>query len=169
LRADPGEHRVEIERFFGRVVKGPLATDCWVWAGGLSDDGYGVLRVRRDGASRVVRASRYALAVALAGEELPADVMGLDECDNTVCVRVVAPNDVLAGVPAHLVGGDQRSNMVRMSRMGRGGGRRAIIARGAGVARRLERARAIRAAVCDGWDEERVVAALLGTADPTLW
>ena len=59
--------------------------------------------------------------------------------------------------------------MARMARMRRGGGRRAILARGAGVAARAERARAIRDAVKNGWDEEQVAAALLGTTQPLLW
>jgi hypothetical protein len=42
LRVDPVEHRLEIARFESRIVAGPLVTDCWVWTGGLSDDGYGV-------------------------------------------------------------------------------------------------------------------------------
>jgi hypothetical protein len=82
LRVDPGEHRSEIERFRSRIVAGPQVTDCWVWTGGLSDDGYGVVRVRRDGMTRVVRSSRYALAVALEGALLAPDVMALHECDN---------------------------------------------------------------------------------------
>jgi hypothetical protein len=36
-----------------------------------------VFRIRRDGMTRVVRTSRYALAVALDGEELAPDVMAL--------------------------------------------------------------------------------------------
>lgn len=160
---------MEIERFQQRIVVGPLVTDCSVWVGGISDDGYGVFRIRRDGVSRVVRTSRYALALASPGHELAPSVMGLHECDNTICVRVVLEPDVLRGVPAHVIGGDQRANMARMARMRRGGGRRAILARGAGVAARVERARAIRAAVKDGWDQERVAAALLGPRQPLLW
>jgi hypothetical protein len=64
--------------------------------------------------------------------------------------------DILLGVPAHVVGGDQRQNMVRMARMRRGGGRRPIVARGAGVAARVERSRAIREAVKHGWDAEQL-------------
>lgn len=169
LRVDIDAHAQEIERFQQRIVAGRLITDCWIWVGGISDDGYGVFRVRRDGVSRVVRTSRYALALASPGHELAPDVMGLHECDNTVCVRVVAALDVLRGVPAHVIGGDQRANMARMARMRRGGGRRAILARGAGVAARVERARAIRAAVRHGWDQDQVAAALLGTRQPMLW
>lgn len=169
LRVDIDEHAREVERFRRRIVEGPLITDCWIWVGGISDDGYGVFRIRRDGVGRVVRTSRYALALASPGRELGPDVMGLHECDNTVCVRVVATKDVFGGVPAHVIGGDQRANMARMARMRRGGGRRAILARGAGVAARVERARAIRAAVKHGWDQEQVAAALLGTRQPLLW
>jgi hypothetical protein len=169
LRVDPIAHRSEIERFRSRIVAGPLVTDCWVWAGGLSDDGYGVFRITRDGMTRVVRTSRYALAVALEGEYLAPDVMALHECDNPVCARVVGVPEAARGVPAHVVGGDQRQNMIRMARMRRGGGRRPIVARGAGVAARVERSRAIREAVKHGWDAERVSAALLGAVQPTLW
>ena len=45
--------------------------------------------LRRDGVGRVVRAHRYALAVALGGRELPASEMALHECDNPLCVRVL--------------------------------------------------------------------------------
>jgi hypothetical protein len=170
LRVDPTEHRDEIARFRSRIVAGSLVTDCWVWAGALSDDGYGVFRIRRDGLTRVVRTSRYALAVALKGRELAPDVMALHGgCDNPVCVRVVDFDDMSRGVPAHVVCGDQRENMIRMARMRRGGGRRAVLARGVGVAARVERSRAIREAVKDGWDGERVAAALLGSTQPTLW
>lgn len=44
LRVDPVEHAEEIMRFQQRVVRGPLDTDCFIWTGGLSDDGYGVNR-----------------------------------------------------------------------------------------------------------------------------
>lgn len=44
LRVDPVEHADEIARFQRRIVMGPLDTDCHVWSGGLSDDGYGVNR-----------------------------------------------------------------------------------------------------------------------------
>jgi hypothetical protein len=169
LRVHPVEHRSEILRFQTRIVAGPLVTDCWVWAAGLSDDGYGVFRIRRGGMARVVRTSRYALAVSLEGEQLAPDVMALHECDNPVCARVVDLYDVLHGVRAHVIGGDQRENMARMARMRRGGGRRVVVARGAGVAARVERSRAIREAVKDGWDAERVAAALLGARQPTLW
>ncbi|GAA2429176.1 hypothetical protein GCM10009856_44970 [Mycolicibacterium llatzerense] len=169
LRVDPIEHAEEIARFRSRIVAGPLDSDCWVWSGALSDDGYGVFRIRRDGVRRVVRSSRYALALSLGGKILAPTILALHTCDDPVCARVTPLNDVERGIAEHVVGGTQRDNMERMVRMRRGGGRPAIIARGAGVAARAERSRAIRAAVADGWDADRVYAALLGTAQPTLW
>lgn len=169
LRVDPVEHADEILRFQRRVVMGPLDTDCFVWSGGLSDDGYGVFRVTRDGVRRVVRTSRYALALSLNGSVLESDVYSLHSCDDPICVRVTTAEEVLRGLGTHLVGGDLRDNMRRMALMRRGGGRRAILARGAGAAARAERSRAIRAAVADGWNADLVAAALLGSVQPTLW
>lgn len=169
LRVDPVEHADEVTRFRQRLVCGPLDSDCWVWSGALSDDGYGVFRIRRDGVRRVVRATRYALALSLGGKTLEPTIFALHECDNPVCCRTVPLADVERGIAAHVVGGSQRDNMERMVRMRRGGGRPAIVARGAGVMARSERSRAIRAAVADGWDAGRVSAALLGTREPMLW
>lgn len=169
LRVDPVEHADEILRFQRRVVMGPLDTDCFVWAGGLSDDGYGVFRVTRDGVRHVVRTSRYALALSLKGSVLQPDVYALHECDDPICVRVTTAEEVVRGLGTHLVGGDLRDNMRRMARMRRGGGRRAILTRDAGTAARVARSRAIRAAVADGWNADLVAAALLGAVQPTLW
>ncbi|MCH2219498.1 MAG: hypothetical protein MK097_04115, partial [Dechloromonas sp.] len=169
LRVDPVEHADEIARFQQRVVMGPLATDCFVWAGGLSDDGYGVFRITRNGVRHVVRTSRYALALSLKGTVLQPDVFALHECDDPICVRVSTAEDVVRGLGVHVVGGDRRDNMRRMARMRRGGGRRAILTRDAGAAARAARSRAIRAAVADGWNADQVAAALLGAAQPTLW
>ena len=169
LRVDPIVHADEIQRFQQRVVTGPLDTDCSVWTGALSDDGYGVYRITRDGVRHVVRTSRYALAVSLKGNWLEPDVFALHECDNPVCVRASSAEELTRGLGAHLVSGDRRENMRRMARMRRGGGRRAILTRGAGAAARADRSRAIRAAVADGWDADRVAATLLGAVQPTLW
>jgi hypothetical protein len=82
LRVDPVAHADEILRFQQRVVMGPLDRDCFVWAGAISDDGYGVYRITRDGVRHVVRTSRYALALSLKGNWLESDVFALHECDN---------------------------------------------------------------------------------------
>ena len=79
---------------------------------------------RRDAAARVVRAHRYAPAVALGGRELPASEMGLHECDNPLCVRVLDPAGAGPGAALHVVTGTQAQNMQRMGRRGRGGGPR---------------------------------------------
>jgi hypothetical protein len=168
LRVDPVAHGDEIARFLRKVVVGPRLEDCAIYVGALSE-GYGVFALRRGGAVRVVRAARYALALSLNGEPLPAEVRALHDCDNTVCVRVLNARDGAAGAPLHVVSGDQRENLIRMARMRRGGGRPAIVTRGAGVARRVERALALRDAVRDGWDEDAVSAALLGNDNPMLW
>lgn len=129
-----------------------------------------VFWIRRGGVDRVVRAHRYALAVALGGRELPATEMGLHECDNTVCVKVVDPVSAAPGTVLHVVTGTQAQNMRRMGRLGRGGGRPAIPSRGEQLAARVRRARALREAVRDGWDGDAVAAALLGTPQElTLW
>lgn len=169
LCVEPVAHADEILRFQRRVVTGPLDTDCHVWTGALSDDGYGVYRITRDGVRHVVRTPRYALALSLKGSVLEPEVFALHECDNPCCVRTITAEELVGGLAPHVVGGDRRDNMRRMARMRRGGGRRAILTRNAGAASRAERSRAIRAAVADGWNAELVAAALLGSVQPTLW
>ncbi|MBU8820321.1 hypothetical protein KL864_31055 [Mycolicibacterium goodii] len=168
LRVDPVLHRDEIERFQRKVVRGPRIEDCAIYTGALSE-GYGVFAIRRDGHVRVVRAARYALALAMDGMTLPGQVRALHQCDNPVCVRTVSAQDNPRGLALHVVAGDQRENMTRMARMKRGGGRPAIVRRGAGVHERVARALALRDAVRNGWDDEAVARVLLGTDAPTLW
>ncbi len=123
-------------------------------------------RLRRDGVGRVVRAHRYALAVALGGRELPATEMAPHECDNPLCVRVVDPATAGAGTASHVVTGTQAQNMQRMGRRGRGRGRPPIPMRGEQLAARVRRSRALR----NGWDAEAVTAALLDAQEHlTLW
>lgn len=168
LLVDPVLHSAEIDRFLRKVVQGPRIEDCAIYTGALSE-GYGMFAIRRDGHLRMVRAARYALALALNGQTLSGDVRALHQCDNPVCVRTVRAQDNPSGVALHVVAGDQRENMTRMARMKRGGGRPVIVRRGAGVQERVRRARELRAAVRDGWDGEAVAAVLLGSAEPTLW
>ena len=68
-----------------------------------------------------------------------------------------------------MIGGTQRDNMEMMGRAGRGGGRPAVRRGIAGLAQRLPRAAAQRAAVRDGWDADAVAGALLTLREPTLW
>ena len=126
--------------------------------------------LRRGGWRHVmmVRPPRYALAVARAGQPLPGDVRALHECDVTLCVRVVGAEEIAAGVRAHVTAGTQQENMEQMAARGRGGGRPRVIARGAGLRARRERALALREAVRSGWDSAAVEAAMLG-GQPRLW
>ena len=170
LRVDPIADAAERDRFFSRVVCGPRPGDCHLWVGAIGSDGYGRFAIRRGAYPHVVRTSRYAAAVALQGRVLASDDLVLHLCDLPLCVRSVTAADVEAGVGAHIVLGSQSENMRRMAFMARGGGRRAIVAHGAGLAARLERSRALRDAVREGWDDDAVQAALLGQPDQyRLW
>lgn len=167
---DPIRHGSEIARFFAHVVRGPGRQDCWLWTGAIGSDGYGRFALRRSGWRHVVmvRPPRYALAVARAGQPLQGDVRALHECDVTLCVRVVGAEEIAAGVRAHVTAGTQQENMEQMAARGRGGGRPRVIARGAGLRARRERALALREAVRSGWDSAAVEAAMLG-GQPRLW
>lgn len=114
----------------------------------------------------MVRAPRYALSASLGGAALEPWVNALHGCNNTGCVRVSAPGE--SGL-LHVCSGSQRQNMEMMGRARRGGGRPAVRRGEHGVRARRERAVALREAVRHGWDAETVQAALLGTAQPTLW
>lgn len=145
----------EVSRFWSYVVAGPGPRDCWLWCGSISDDAYGRFWITRHGRQRVVRPHRYALA-AVTG-------CGLDEhqvvehlrCDNPICVRVEGTE------LDHIVGSTQAANIARIGPRGRG---RAspLMYRWAGTDRATvaARSRALRAAVCDGWDPHRIEAAL---------
>ncbi|MDW5610442.1 hypothetical protein [Mycolicibacterium sp. D5.8-2] len=170
LVVDPVRHANEMARFYAHVVRGPGRQDCWLWTGAIGTDGYGRFALRRGGWRHqvMVRPPRYALAVAQAGQPLQGGVRALHECDVTLCVRVVSAEEIGAGVRAHVVAGTQQENMEQMAARGRGGGRPAVIARGAGLRARRERALALREAVRSGWDAAAVEAAMLG-AQPRLW
>lgn len=170
LVVDPECHRAELARFCRHIVVGPDVDDCAIWVGAIGDDGYGRFHVSRNGAIRIVRAHRYALAASLGGVPLEPDIMCLHACDNPVCVRVADETAVHRyGRLLHVTTGTQQQNMEAMARKGRGGGRPNIITRGGGVAARRERSRALRAAVIDGWNVEAVERVLLGNGEWTLW
>jgi hypothetical protein len=79
-------------------------------------------------------------------------------------VRVSAPGET---GQLHVVGGTQRDNMIRMARTGRG----AVGSRFVALmdAPRGARSLAQREAVRNGWDVHGVIAAPLGSGEPTLW
>lgn len=162
LRVDPGAHAAEIARFLAKVVRGPGREDCWIWVGAIADDGYGRLWLNRGG-QRVVRPHRYAAALALGVTLGPDDIVEHIVCDNPICVR--AETDPTTG---HVWPSTQAANLARMGQRGRGGGAwwqhrwsptdRASLA---------ARSRAQRDAVRDGWDAERLRAALDSLNQPT--
>lgn len=84
-------------------------------------------------------------------------------CDNPICVRTgargggeaLARYGPLAGPP--VVSGTQRDNLALMAMRGRNTDT-ALTRR-----QRTQRSRALRAAVADGWDTERVAQAWFGT------
>lgn len=145
---------------------GPGRDDRAIWVGAIGGDGYGRFWVRRDGVRMMVRVNRYALAAWLDGRVLGPAVAALHGCNNPVCARVSAPEET--GL-LHVVAGTQRDNMRMMGRARRGGGRPAVRRGDAGVRARRARAVALREAVRHGWDAHAVQAALLGSAEPTLW
>ena len=83
--------------------------------------------------------------------------------DDPLCVKVAAAD----AARQHVVPGTQRDNMRRMASTRRGGGRPVI--RREGRVQRRAGSVALRDAVRHGWDRDAVAAALLGSAEPTLW
>jgi len=83
LLVDSRVHAEELARFEALVVRGPGADDCAIWKGAIGGDGYGRYWVRRGCSERImVRANRYALAAAQAGQPLEPAVRALHGCDN---------------------------------------------------------------------------------------
>lgn len=146
----------EIDRFWSHVVKGPRETDCWIWVGAIGDDGYGrfwVMSRLHQMQHRVVRPHRVAWALA-EGEsiDLPPVVEHV-VCDNPICVR--ADGTLLD----HLEGSTQGANLSRIAQHGRRGSR-GYRGRMLGREATYRRSLALRAAVIDGWDDERIARAL---------
>lgn len=110
-----------------------------------------------------MRSPRYALAIVFVPGVVAAGVLGLQECDNPVCVKISAATEP----HQHVVSGSQGDNMERMARMRRGGGRYAV-RRFDSRGFRGERSVALREAVRHGWEATAVQAALLGD-QATLW
>ena len=148
----------EIDRFWSHVVKGPQETNCWIWIGAIGDDGYGRFWVQTEPYShhmqqRVLRPHRVAWALA-EGEsiDLPPVVEHV-VCDNPICVR--ADGTLLD----HLEGSTQAANLSRIAQHGRRGAR-GYRSRMFGREAMYRRSLALRAAVADGWDDERIARAL---------
>ena len=166
LAVDAAGHGGEIDRFWRFVVKGPAASDCWIWTGAIADDGYGRFWVGRPGGPAVVRAHRYAYAIAH-GSISGAEMGEHQVCDNPVCVKATTGRDT------HILAGGHAGNMASMGRKGRGGGGRLRGWARLDKAGRAARSRALRAAVVDGWDAAAVTRALgrpvVGSDGPALF
>ncbi|MFT4398086.1 HNH endonuclease [Gordonia lacunae] len=149
LTVDADRDAREVARFTRFCVAGPPGS-CTIFVGAIGDDGYGRFWLGRRPGPAVVRAQRF--AYAMVHGEIPAMVVAMHECDNPLCVAVGR---------GHVVAGTQADNLAHMAGKHRGGGSGA--GRGTtGLDRQARRARAhaLRAAVIDGWDSDRVREAL---------
>ncbi len=129
------------------IVRTPT---CWFLVGSLSDDGYPTMQLGSGSTPRTVRVHRH--VCELQWGRLGDTEKALHTCDETSCVR-----------PLHLHPGSQAANLAQMARRGRSAGRyhRGLAdLRGAGG-----RARAIRAALSDGYNPGALQAAMLA-GDP---
>jgi hypothetical protein len=162
LWVDSVVHARECARFDAGVVRGPTTADCDIWVKAIGKDGYGRFSITRNGESLCVRPHRYALARAL-GRPLGADVFGLHECDNPLCVKIAAPG----AHRLHVIAGTQRDNMIRMGRAGRGGGRSAL--RRDHLDDRQARSLALRDAARNGWDRAAITHVLQRGCEPGLF
>jgi HNH endonuclease len=136
-RCAPPPAEAELARFFAKVVIDPRPGGCHHWVGAIGDDGYGRFQVRTAGSVRTVRPHLWVFE--LAHGLRPVRVRLLHSCDETGCVAL-----------GHLRVGTQAQNMAQMHRRGRGRRRHTSVVDLRGP---TGRARAIRAALSDGWDE----------------
>lgn len=135
--------------FWNKVVRGP-GDFCWIFCGAISGtDGYGRITWQVRGRTRTVSAHRFALM--LVEGELADGVIGEHSCNQPLCVRVA---------PGHLHSSTQSHNMRYAVELGR---HRGSTPAARDSLDRVERSRAVRDAVADGWDADRFVAACSST------
>ncbi|MFF2277912.1 hypothetical protein [Agromyces sp. NPDC058126] len=156
------------ERFWSKVVKGPAATDCWLWVGAIGDDGYGRFWTRTvDGAQLVLRPHRFAFEL-LTGEKLGTSDELLHECDVPLCVH--AATDPMM---THLTAGTRTLNMRDRSDKGRHeNGHTRLGMRGLSRAALAARSRRLRTVLLEqGWNAGAIRSALsdVDEAQPALF
>lgn len=133
-----------ITRFRQRIVATPT---CHWFIGAISvPDAYGRVTFQHAGRTRTMSAHRFALLAA--GVEVGVGQVGEHGCDETICVRVH---------PDHVRVATQPANLAHAVAVGRHRGPRPgdIDPRG-----RVGRALAIRAALSDGYDADRLAEAM---------
>lgn len=142
-------------------MEGPRDTDCWIWTGALGDDGYGRFWVGRAGNQRTLRPSRIAYALAEGTSVDHHPVVEHLVCDNPICVRADGTRF------DHLLGSTQAANLSRIKMNGRSS-RRVYRRRIGSRQETYRRSKAIRDAVKDGWDSEKIARALALVDDAQL-
>lgn len=95
-----------IHRFFSKVE---VTETCWLWQGGCSDNGYGMIS-RGGRQAGVISTHRYSYEIYFG--DIPDDHVVMHTCDNRRCVN-----------PAHLKLGSVADNNQDMAAKGRGRGR----------------------------------------------
>ena len=153
--------KLEQDRFWSYVVKGPAVEDCWIWTGAIADDGYGRFWTQTDTGQKVLRPQRYAYLLAT-GVELSRSVLLLHSCDVPICVHAVAD-----AAESHLVEGTHRENMLDRTQKNRHANRwSAWRFNGLPKVERAQRSRDLRDVILThGWDVERMSAALAGVEE----
>ena len=85
---------LDVARFWSKVAVTPQSTDCWLWRGYTTPEGYGQMRLP-DGA---IDAHRLSMEMAVGG--LDKDVVVRHKCDTPLCVN-----------PLHLETGTHADNV----------------------------------------------------------
>jgi hypothetical protein len=98
-------YEIDEDSFWARVDRSGESDACWLWMAGKQGDGYGCVRVKRNGRSTTALAHRISMQLHL-GYELPTKLGVLHKplvCTARACVN-----------PQHLYLGTQKQNALDM-------------------------------------------------------